>query len=104
MENFEFKHVKKLDLKVKYIEKVYGSKISKDEISNSDVWVTVGEESGKLYNLLKVMKRNAWDDPCAEMAMITHLSTFDLTFEHPSLVNFYLYVETHYVNNGIDTI
>ncbi|MCL2044130.1 MAG: hypothetical protein FWG89_08330 [Treponema sp.] len=89
--------------KTKTVMDYYGPSIDNDEISNSEVWTLITEDTENIIYFLMVMKKNLWDNPQDDSIKITHLNGHSSIFEKEYFMKFYLFVERYYVNNGFDS-
>lgn len=93
----KFKQITDFDLKVKYIKESIFAQISDEEIQNSEVWAMLIDETEKMLSLATVIKDG-------ERAEITHMSCTDTLLKQNAFMDFYLFIESYYVNNGIKSL
>jgi len=97
-------HVIDNELKFRYVREIYFDKIDDEEILNSDVWVVAEDDNGKCFIIAMLQKKDMWDEFSEESVKITHLSLHPDLFEQSILFNFYVKLETYYVNTGINSV
>jgi hypothetical protein len=90
------------EIKIKYVYDFYGEKISNEEIKNSDVWGIINKEKNECLAIMMLQK-------AGEQAMkISHMglpeNMIKLFFEQNVMIQFYINIETYYVNKNINYI